>query len=298
MAIAVVTEIVSVMLIFLAIRKAFRLYGLLDAEIKRISNKVTTDIFRVSFSCIAFIALSGCGGGSAATPTTPPAETTAREASPTIPAAIPTPTSTLTIIELAGEEYKKLGTGVSVFNPPVAMTVNESQIITYRIQASNNITSSIVITEGLPVENRQVIKGDVKISSFMKVTLDGDTFSIVPLQSDENKPIISGVPNDWSWRVTPKSSGTHSLTLRVTASIEVGNRQIPYDFPVQEKTVMVQVNLGVLMSTTMKEYWPQLTALFAALSALAGFIYRHRSNEQKPKPVQPKTTPTKRKKAP
>src|SRR5690348_9154435 len=57
----------------------------------------------------------------------------------TPPPLLPTPT--LTIRQIAFNEYKELENGLSIFNPPIQMMVGEPEIIAYRIGAGQNITA-------------------------------------------------------------------------------------------------------------------------------------------------------------
>lgn len=247
--------------------------------------KSTIKILVILFTIIV---LAGCaGGGGIERPTAAPgsAPTSASTPAPititgSTPRPIP-PTPTLTTGEIATLEYRRLAKGVSAFNPPLEMRVGNAELVTYRIVYGSNTTTPTLVTS-LPSTGGPIIISTIKIASRMKAMLNGDTFTIVPLHSSEEKVILPDTPNDWSWQITPTRSGKHTLTLVVSTVIEVGTEKISYDFPVQVRTVTVNVNWGLLVENIMQNSWTQLVAIIGALSTFAGFIYNRLRKRKKP----------------
>jgi len=169
---------------------------------------------------------------------------------------------------MAGREYKKLVYGRSAFNPPKEMTVGMAEIVTYRVVYGVEIITPTLIAE-IPTEpNRQIITSTVRIASRMKATLkgDGSAFTITPLHSTEEKVILPNEPNDWSWNVTPNESGQHTLILALTAVIEVGDKNVSYDLPIDTKTVNILINWNLFAENIIKNFWAQLTAALGIIA--------------------------------
>jgi hypothetical protein len=169
---------------------------------------------------------------------------------------------------MAAREYKKLEYGRSVFNPPREMTVGKAEIVTYRVVYGAETVTPTLIAEITPEPNRQIITSTVKIASRMKATLKGDgtAFSITPLHSTEEKMILPNEPNDWSWSVAPNESGPHTLILALTAVIEVGDKNIAYDLPIDRKTVNIRINWNLLAEDVVRNFWAQLIAILGFIA--------------------------------
>lgn len=83
----------------------------------------------------------------------------------------------------------------------------------------------------------------IKISPLMTVTLTGDNFSIISVNSSNTQAVINGQHTTWTWNVTPQKSGTHKLFLNVDVLIKIPDYPDNV-FPVKtlEETIEVEVN--------------------------------------------------------
>jgi hypothetical protein len=196
---------------------------------------------------------------------------TARPTTP-IPSASLTPMPTPTNNQLLQQAAATLMDGLFFFNPPQEMKVNAPEIVTFRLEYGSNVITS-TISEGLPTAERQIITETIQISSRMRASLTGASFIITPLHSDEEKMIFPNAKNDWSWLVQPTQPGTHTLILRLSTVIEAGQDKAPFDLPIREKQVIVQVDWGIFLSDIIKTFWVQIVAVVGGLSAAAKLLY-------------------------
>ena len=220
---------------------------------------------------VLLLTLTSCGGSaSIGPPTSVPGAT-----EPTVAPVSVAPTPTLTALEQAEQKYLHLRYGSSIFNPPKEMHVGVAETITYRVLYGTEVPQATLEAK-LPTTGRQVLTETLRVASRMTAALvgDGDAFTIMPLHSSDEKALFPDVPNDWSWQVIPTRRGEHTLTIRVTAIIEVGQEKFRYDFPVTEKTVVVRVNWNLLVSGILNSLWTQLSVIAVVLSSVAVTLYQ------------------------
>ena len=118
------------------------------------------------------------------------------------------------------------------------------------------------------------ISEEIKVSSFMKVTLHGEGFRFDPF-SDEEQPLLD-LPDhnftQWEWDVTPENSGWHSLVLSVKAVIKISNRpDVNYDYPVLERKIYVKINPVQTTKSFIGKYWQWIIGTI--LIPLIGWLY-------------------------
>jgi hypothetical protein len=198
---------------------------------------------------------------------------------------------TLTLQEQAQQQFSQLRSGESLFNPPKEMQVGVAQTVTYRVLYGANVLPA-TMQANLPTEDRQVLTGTLRVAPRMTAALvgDGDAFVITAIHSSDEKSLFPNVPNDWSWQVIPTRRGEHKLTIRATAIIEVGQERFPYDYAVEEKTVIVRVNWDLLISDILNRPWTQLTVAAVLLAITASLYQLLKRRHQSPLTVSSTST--------
>lgn len=144
---------------------------------------------------------------------------------------------------------RNLPPGRVLFDAPDAMRVAERERIVVRI--SRDLKGDI--SEGLRTSGVSDIDVDVldQVSPLMSATLDGSSFDIRPLSS-EDQPVAETGFTQWEWDVTPKESGTQVLQLRLSLRIALPERTDERkSIPVEEKFIRVHVNLP----NTVQSFW-------------------------------------------
>lgn len=231
-------------------------------------------------------ACSGSGSGTGATggtgvaptstpiiaggkPTPPPGGV---EGEPTVtPVSGETATRTPTADEIAEQEYRRLKEGKLAFNAPEQMALGNVEKVRLRLTKDAGVTFATLAPEQEP--GQALITGTLKVGTTMAAILAGDKFKITPLSSEEQLVLSEGV-NEWAWYVEPLESGTHSLTLRVTVKIKVGDEEKARDFLAKEIAVQVKVNWLSSASKFVMDNWEKLLGLLIPSGALGGWLYQ------------------------
>lgn len=137
--------------------------------------------------------------------------------------------------EYVQEVYYKLLPSRFTWNPPEALRVGESKVITALI--SSDLTKDITkeIENGKP-------PAKIQVSTFLKVQLYGSDFNI-ELQAPEKQALPVGGTAKWRWKVKPLNEGEQFLELNVFARIKIGNapEEDMYLVSYSEK-ILVKVN--------------------------------------------------------
>ena len=205
------------------------------------------------------------------TPTPTPTPSPGPETAPT---ATPTPTPSVTPIlsfqELIEEELEKLSSGRILFNPPEEMKVGIEERVVVRL--TKDITENL--TEGLEGPGTPQIE-PIEVGTFMMVTLTGgDSFDINALSSEEQvvKPVGF---TEWSWDVTPLTSGRQELHLTVTVRILIpGQDEQKIDWLVMDKQISVEVNPPYTFKRFIECYWQWIVATIISAIAVIPIILK------------------------
>lgn len=199
-------------------------------------------------------------------PVEEPAEAEAAEA-----AALPGPDPAL----LARQALAQMEEGRLLYNPPATMEFAQPE----RVEARITLNPAEPLEEGLegsgvPVEET------LPVATFMKVRLTGSGFDILPLSSEEQ--IVAGDTfTQWSWDVTPRSTGSQNLVLVVTARVKIPDfGEESKDIQVVERQIEVQVSPAQAAQLFFKNNLEWLgPAVLAALGAALGWAWRIRKKQ-------------------
>jgi hypothetical protein len=123
------------------------------------------------------------------------------------------------------------------FNPPTEMDLDNAQemklVMDLHRSAQELVTS--IATEG-KVETNQV-----KVSDTMTAHLTGDDFNIT-INTPETQLTSAHEPTTWSWRLKPKTSGTHQLFLTLDTVFTIGGKEAPRAIRAFSETINVNVS--------------------------------------------------------
>jgi len=133
-------------------------------------------------------------------------------------------------------ELDKMPIGKIIFNPPSLMTVGKEERVEVRISKDINTNLSIAM-KGRGIAQTELIK----VSSFMKVRLSGNDFTITSLNEPE-QVIEAKKYTEWAWDIFPNKSGDKILHLHVTLRIKLPDGEEKKDHPVLDKEVLVKID--------------------------------------------------------
>lgn len=158
--------------------------------------------------------------------------------------------------ELSHQEdtWKK---GLIAFNPPRVMEVGEHERIQVRISKDlqHDILQQMHASEKAEVDS--LLVGDVMI-----VRMTGDDFEINPFDEEEQGVTDAGY-TQWEFDIVPKSSGSHSLFVKVGIVYSVpGLGPTKKFFPVYEKQIQIHVNTWKKIASFASERWEFLISTF------------------------------------
>ena len=165
------------------------------------------------------------------------------------------------------EELARLPVGRILFNPPADMKVGRTERIEVRI-AQDEATN---LTEGLKGRGAPDIE-PIKVSTFMKARLVGDSFAITPI--NEAEQLVAGDTfTEWAWDVTPLRGGDQKLNLIVTVRLQLPSvGEETRDYPVIDRSVHVQVDPVFAARRFVDDNWQWLISVLAI--PIAGWVIK------------------------
>lgn len=179
-------------------------------------------------------------------------------------------------------EIKKLSNGYILFNPSGVMTVGKTERVEVRIAGTfTNDLNSGLRGRGDPIIEK------IKVGTFMKSRLTGNNFDIKSLSHEDQ--IVTGKEfTQWEWDVTPLKSGTHTLLIAVTVTINIpGVGEKPKDYPVFERKIKVIANPKYTAKGFLSSNWQFIItsaiALIGALGASSLIIWWIKKSRHKTK---------------
>ena len=103
----------------------------------------------------------------------------------------------------------------------------------------------------------------------MKVRLQGQTFAIMALNSEEQVIPAQGF-TEWAWDVTPEESGDRSLFLVVTARVKLsGYADEQKDLSIIERQIHIKVNPAYSVRSFLKDNLDSILTAILVPSAVA-----------------------------
>lgn len=184
----------------------------------------------------------------------------------------PAPQALLTPEELSKtleDELKKLAPKRIIFNPSREMKAGVSQRLSVRI--SNTLIEDLYTSlkqKGIP----QIDK--INLVKPMRIDLTGNNFYITRLSQEEQTTVQQDITG-WDWEVTPLKTGTQSLSLSATVSIDgpnFSNESINY--PLYVKAVKVKFNPAYSIINFIRSYWPWIVGIIIVVSGMVTWAVR------------------------
>jgi hypothetical protein len=118
------------------------------------------------------------------------------------------------------------------------------------------------------------IHAAIKVERVMQADLDGNKFTIDPPEGDNQEWKPTSRP-EWSWQITPNSTGPQILSLRIVGLINVNGMSTGTDFESLNSEVEVTQTLWQRISGTLgAAWWPAFYAILAALGGWALWGWR------------------------
>lgn len=161
--------------------------------------------------------LPGLAGPPSATPTglpAPPASAGTGTGAHGAPTVTPTALPGTDPLEAAAQD--SLEQGLIAYNPPQEVTQDEEFEVVVRLQRGTVSTSSALVSVPGP---GPVTFATIPVGAYMSAALDGPGFS-TRLIGSNRVPLAVDETAQFSWVVTPKAPGPHTLTLTLTAEVQ------------------------------------------------------------------------------
>lgn len=112
---------------------------------------------------------------------------------------------------LLADQRDSLEDGVAAFNPPRQMVRGKATHVVLAIGMESDREEAVRAAGGRSAET-QVAR--VRIGRYMRATLSGSAFTIVPIGNPQRDLGMSG-SEQWEWDVTPTQEGSQTLQLRI-----------------------------------------------------------------------------------
>jgi len=179
--------------------------------------------------------------------------------------------ATITTIEATPDQQiqdqlKALQDGAVQFDPPTKTRVGKPERVTVKIGRKGIIDILQKFSSANTVQ-----KENIKVGTFMTVSLTGNDFKIIPLNSLEQV-----LPDDqiatWQWDVLPLKPGKKKMNLRVTVRLKVGGSQEMRDYPVFNRDITVDPNWWFSFKQFFCDNWKDLLKGIFALSTSLGLL--------------------------
>lgn len=171
-----------------------------------------------------------------------------------------------------------LETATIVYNPPKKINIDESKVVKLGMSLKDDTVALARLIGG----NEPISSAHVKVSPQMRATLTGSDFNIKD-RANSTQVVGSGETTQWEWEITPKSPGTHTLNLSLTALVMLPDGMAQKSFQTFDKQIIVDVTLLQSAKQVFTANWQW--AWGALLIPLVGWLWRRR------KVIPPITTP-------
>ena len=197
----------------------------------------------------------------AAPTTTPGGEPTGTTAAPSSPEATATPDDSLR--EKVDQAEQQLERGAVSYRPPTSMREGRPETFVVRVQRE----STPADPRDVPGEG-PVVEREIEVGTPMTARLIGEDFDIEP---SEAMPRVLGStrPAEWSWTITPQSSGKKDLRLELAVLLDEDSAT-----PIAERkyveVIEVRVDLFHTTARLAKSAVGLLGATGLTVAALAG----------------------------
>lgn len=166
--------------------------------------------------------------------------------------------------------------GQVIFHYPNQMEIRKAE--TAQVRISGNLTDDIA--KGL--SSQGVVERDqIRISTFMKVSLSGyPYFDVKAINDDEKQPIAKDEFTEWSFTVLPLKPGRWPLHLVITAVVRTPSGAEAYrDYPVKDEFVTVHVTTLGAIESFIFDNWQWLWTTI--LIPLTGWFWGRRRKAKK-----------------
>lgn len=143
-----------------------------------------------------------------------------------------------------------------LFSAALAFVIPEAANIEDEIKAQlliNPAKEVEALTRDL-TKKGTVIGGNVKVSRVVKATIVAPDFEVTNI-TEEEQILTDTESTEWLWALTPKTAGSHDVSLTVTAIVTVNNRETKHHLKTFEKTVTVEVTTQQVILGWFKRNW-------------------------------------------
>jgi hypothetical protein len=167
------------------------------------------------------------------------------------------------------------------FDPPKEVGLGDTRVLEAVILRR--------FSEALQRESaRQGRESDVtiKVERRMEADLDGNAFTISPAEAGTQEWSPTSSP-EWSWQITPNSSGPQILSLRIMGMINVDGMPTGTNaLSLNRKVEITQTLRQQITGTLGASWWPAFYAILAALGGWAWLGWRRYRNRSEPRGEQ------------
>jgi len=143
-----------------------------------------------------------------------------------------------------------------LFSASLAFSVPDKANIDDDIKAQLLIDTQKELQE---LEQNLTVSGNkssnkIQISRVVKATVSAPDFEVTNV-TDSEQLILENQTTEWLWTLRPKSVGTHSVNLVITAIITYEGRDKPFHVKTFDKTVTIEITPKQFIKSWLGENW-------------------------------------------
>jgi hypothetical protein len=165
-----------------------------------------------------------------------------------------------------------LAKGTYSFNKPVTANMGEPFPLRLILQTADSQEQDVSRSfGGLPGTVQQRTG---TFAQSVEATLTGEDFEIDPSGPQERTATLSH-PVEWEWKLKPTSAGTKTVTIEVTANIQVGADKHRVQINTLHESILIQVSIFQRLGAYLADANGAVVAtaaLATPLAALVGFV--------------------------
>jgi hypothetical protein len=189
------------------------------------------------------------------------------------------------------EVLEELPKGNIAFNTPTKARVGKQ----FEVQAALSLTLPPNEVKALVEQEGKIEVATIKAWTHMYASLSGGSAFDVAPAGDQQQLITAKEPSQWIWQVTPKTSDSQSLILRVGVILDRGEIKGPKPVGTYERKIEVGVGWPEtpaewleFIKETIEGFSAVWGVIGAAIVAAAAYLARRFFGREKP-PVDPAT---------